>query len=426
MPNDHVPVTLFELLSNSLVLRQIIPYLPISGLLSLGATSTSFQTLVFQTAGVFRYLDLSTVKGAGIPIAPIDVGGEVWRAERMDEALTEDDFYAGPLRGVFSNLRRKNVLGDVQTLILDGLSVPVDLIWEILGVPDYNIRILSIREAKNLNEKKLMQVLRHCVRPSQPQGTPKLKGLYVFGPKDRSHSESAGRATDGQTYNNRRGVMSSEGAQLGMKLNHKSPEASSSVLAAEEDRWYQPSGRMLSKAPIREWVETVKACEGLIAFDAVLCRGLRHSIRGPSADTEDPAPVDHIRDLPPAIATIALGPSGCAMCGTSPEGPVVFGTGSQAALPLLAPPPLHSSTVRAAQRPSPATGYRPKLFVGCSLCLVDRWCERCSKWWCLHCFIGHMKFSPHRTIIKVHLGLCIEGCLVSELMAGAGEGGMWG
>ena len=455
MSCDHVPVTLLELLSNSLVLQQTVPYLPVSGLLSLGATSRSFQALVYQTSGVFRYLDLSLVRGAGagVAIAPIDVGGEVWRAERMDEALTEDDFYAGPLRGVFSNLRRKNLLGHVQTLILDGLSVPADLLWDIIGNSDYNVRILSVREVKNLNEKKLMQILRYCVRPSRPKDTPKLKGLYVFGPKERSNSKPVGSAPGGQALGNSGGVMSSEGAQLGMDLNQKSHEALSSAHAAGEDEWYQASGKMISKAFMQDWAETVKACEGLIAFDAVLCRGLSHSIRGPPAHTDESASADPVEPLetnilPPAIATVALGPTGCAMCGTSPEGPVVFDTASQAVLPLLSPPPTHSSTIRAAQRPASATGPPPRLFVRCTSCLVDRWCERCSKFWCESCF-NYKKFDPYKTmtkigaptdvsaarytggkgledISKVYLGLCIEDCLVSELMAGAGSGGMWG
>jgi hypothetical protein len=28
--------------------------------------------------------------------------------------------------------------------------------------------------------------------------------------------------------------------------------------------------------------------------------------------------------------------------------------------------------------------------------------------------------------IKVHMGLCLEHCLVGEMMAGAGSHGMWG
>ncbi|MCJ1367445.1 hypothetical protein MMC16_006578 [Acarospora aff. strigata] len=452
-----IPVTLFEVLSIDLVLHQTVPYLPISALLSLAGTSKSFQTLLYNTPGIFRYLNLSTVQGAAIPFAPIDPGGEVWRSQRMDEAVTEDDFYAGPLRGIFSNLRRKNILQDVQTLVLDGLSVSADLIWEIIRDAQYNVRLLSIREVKNLNEKKLMQILRYCVRPSRAKDTPKLKGLYVFGPKDSTAGLKAGRQslTTGHAPNGNMGVMSSEGAQLGMEWNHKSHDALSSALAADGDRWYQPWGKIITGVG-GEWAETVQACEGIIAFDAVLCRGPRHHMRSPGADTDDSSG-DEVslmellctHSLPPSIATIALGPGGCTNCHTSPEGPAIFGAAPQAALPLLAPPPLHSSTLSAAQRPITEIGKPPpKLFVRCAACQSDRCCEHCNKWWCETCYpnnqldpystmeridkpldliaAGYIDGTKSEDMIKVHLGLCIEGCLVSEMMAGAGEGGMWG
>lgn len=444
----HVPVTLLELLSNTLILLQTVPYVPISALLSLAATSKTFQDLLYGTPRVFRYLDLSTVKGAAIPFAPIDAGGEVWRSERMDEAVTEDDFYSGPLRGVFSNLQRKTILRDVQTLILDGLSAPADLIWEIICEDKYNVRILSIREAKNLNEKKLMQVLRYCVRPSRPEGTPRLKGLYVFGPKDTHALEAGWNSSETQVVNPT-GVTSSEGAQLGMEWNHKSHQALSSALAAEGDRWYRASGRMTAKLPTTEWAETVRACEGLIAFDAVLCRGPRHNLTRQSSAQTPTEKSERLSNyyLPPTIATVALGPSGCAMCHKSPEAPAFFGAVFQGDIPLLAPPPLHSSTVRAAQCPSMGRRDPPPLFVRCEACLRDRWCERCNKWWCESCHgnnetnlytpmqkvelaqdliaAGYTNGKRSEDTLKVLLGLCVEGCLVSEMKAGVGSGGMW-
>ncbi|KAI9881288.1 MAG: hypothetical protein M1830_005574 [Pleopsidium flavum] len=447
--SSHVPVTLLELLSNTLIMHQTVPYLPISALLFLAATSKTFEELLYRTPGVFRYLDLSTVKGAAIPFAPIDAGGEVWRSQRMDEAVTEDDFYSGPLRGVFANLTRKNILQDVQTLILDGLSVPADLIWEIICEGKYNVRILSIREAKNLNEKKLMQVLRYCVRPSRPEGTPRLKGLYVFGPRD-THALEAGWSSLENDVSNVTGITSSEGAQLGMEWNQKSHHALSSALAADGDRWYRASGRMTTKLPATEWAETVRACDGLIAFDAVLCRGPRHDLAAQSS-VQVPAETSErlsMYFLPPTIATVALGASGCAKCHNSPEGPAFPGGISKPDIPLLAPPPLHSSTVRAAQRPSIGIRDSPPLFVRCEACLRDRWCERCNKWWCEACHgnnetnlytpmqkvelaqdliaAGYINGKRSEDILKVLLGLCVEGCLVSEMMAGAGSGGMWG
>ena len=175
---------LADLLSNSLVLRQTAPYLPVASIFALAATSKSLHHLVHESPDVFRYLDLSTVKSAIVPYAPLDSGGVSWRAERMDESLTEDEFYSGPIRGIFSKLQRRNVLRSVQTLVLDGLSVPADLVRDIIAEDTFNVRILSIRECKHLNERKLQQVLRYAVRPSRPAGTPKIKGIYFFGQRE--------------------------------------------------------------------------------------------------------------------------------------------------------------------------------------------------------------------------------------------------
>jgi hypothetical protein len=90
--SSDLPVSLLYLLSNSLVLDQTVPYLPVSSLLALGATSKSFKDLIHRTPNVFRYLDLSNVKSAQFEIANIDSGGEVWRNVQLDENVTEDEF----------------------------------------------------------------------------------------------------------------------------------------------------------------------------------------------------------------------------------------------------------------------------------------------------------------------------------------------
>jgi hypothetical protein len=89
--NTNLPTSLLQLLSNTLVLDQTAPYLPISSLLALGATSKDFKALVHNTPNVFRYLDLSKVKPAQFVIANIDNGGEVWRNVQLDENVTEDE-----------------------------------------------------------------------------------------------------------------------------------------------------------------------------------------------------------------------------------------------------------------------------------------------------------------------------------------------
>ncbi|MCJ1477196.1 hypothetical protein MMC13_005867 [Lambiella insularis] len=431
------PSPLLELLSNTLILYQICPHLPISALMNLAATSKSFQHLIYDTPNVFQYLDLSTIKGAAVDFGPIDPGGEIWRSERMDEAITEDEFYGGPLRGVFSALKKKGVLQDVQTLILDGLSVPADLISELVTDPELNIHILSIREAKNLNEGKLKQFLKHICRLNRPDGLPKLKGLYLFVPRSKggrgpSSTKEISRVSPALS----RGITNSIGAQLGMQWNQRSQHALSSALDSNYDPWYQPTIGLTTFAEhLSGWADVLSVCRGIIAFDAVLCRGPRHNINTTMTTGAF---------LGPMTATVALGPNGCQLCHSAPEGPAILGRAPPDQLPLLDPPPLHSSKISVAQTLPSATHISSdlRLFLRCRLCLIDRWCEGCNKFFCENCYqtwetstytqlqkaeMAENGSGPGlRMGIKVHLGLCIEDCLVGEMYNGAGSGGMWG
>lgn len=451
--NDSItpPTSLVNLLSNSLVLRQTAPYLPTASVFALAATSKSLRHLVQDAPEVVRHLDLSTVKSAIVSYEPLDSGGISWRAERMDESLTEDEFYSGPLRGIFSKLERRHMLQNVHTMVLDGLSVPADLVREIIAEDRFNVRILSIREVKHLNERKLQQVLRYAVRPTRPAGTPKIKGIYLFGPRD--HTPSTSTPNDKKKKSRQaspvRGVTSSQGAQIGAEWNQKSTTALNAVLAKTDDKWYQSSGKMIAKRPSLDWAETLKACEGVIAFDAVLCRGPRHDpatafVQDPSTPGM-PHPASYLN---PAVATVALGSHGCETCQSCPETPAVFGSTPSSWLPLLSPVPLHSSSIRAAQMPHTIDGSAPPpLYIRCEDCLKGRWCERCHKWWDEDCYTGstvaqrtelqQTEFTedvqsdgatcvvPKQTI-KVHMGLCVESCLVGVMEAGAGSNGMWG
>lgn len=463
--------TLGCLLANHVILRHTAPYIPVRGLLATAATCKTLRSIINDNPDPWRHLDLSTIKSAVLDTSPIDVGGMSWRAERMDEALSEDDFYAGPLRGIFNKLHNKRILQFVHILVLDGLSVPADLVREILADDRFNVRILSIREAKHLNQGKLQQLLRYLVRPTRPENTPKLRALYVFGPTDASKSITMDSVGNGPPLGG--GVTVSEGAQIGAEWNHRSSAALTSHLSDEEKRWYGCSGRAM-KRPQSDWPDTLQACRGLITFDAVLCRGPRHDI----------TKVSSREFLQPAIATVALGPSGCDSCGSSPEGAASFNSSPEYTLPLLSPPPLHASTVRAAQRPDQAStpvlvndaagmsagarrldnaesapslahGY-PRLLLRCEDCLRGRWCERCNRWWCEDCYHEPVSRSHLRTDlqqvelreelrqngwegehvdssvrasgspVKVYSKLCVERCLVSEMMSGAGSNGMWG
>ena len=426
---DRLPTTLIDLLANSVILRQIAPYVPLRSLLDLSATNSTIRD-IFTQSEAWRHLDLSRVKSAMIEATPLDVGGISWRSQRMDEALTEDEFYAGPLRGIFSRLKRNQILKYVQTLILDGLSVPADIIREVATEPQYSVRILSIREAKNLNQSRLQQSLRYIVRPTRAEGTPRLKALYCFGSKDSIKSKVWQQQ---QRPAIATGVTASEGAQIGAAWNERSSTALSSTLSDDEARWYNCTGRLM-KRPLSDWPETMRACKGLIAFDAVLCRGPRHDIT--KVDSKD--------FLQPAIATVALGPRGCETCGSCPEGPAVSGESPEYALPLLSPPPSHSSTLRAAQCPQSVLSPYPKLILRCEDCLRSRWCERCNRWWCEDCYVEPRSrvqptelqqvelrdqvrnegweyitrevYDGETPQVKVYSKLCTEHCLVSEMV----------
>ncbi|KAM0720820.1 hypothetical protein Q7P37_003105 [Cladosporium fusiforme] len=429
--------TLLDLLSINLILKQTAPYLPISTLLALAATNASFKTLIESQPEAWRYLDLSTAKSAIIDTSPIDTGGISWRAERMDEALTEDDFYSGPLRGTFSKLHNKGVLRHVHTLVLDGLSVPADLVREIIAEERFNVKILSLRECKNLNHSKLQQVLRYTFRPGRPENTTRLRGLYIFGRRDATpNPPMQSTPTSIPTHHPPTGVLASQGAQIGSEWNSRSSATlNQSLPSDDQQRWYGCSGRVLTH-PTVDWAYTLYNCQEVLTFDAVLCRGPRHDISKASGKGY----------LDPRVANVALGPQGCESCGGCPEEPAVFGQTAHYTLPLLAPPPTHSSTVRAAQKPEATNAKSPTFIARCGDCLQGRWCERCNRWWCESCYQEPVpsaasssqpsvppatvepstgaSMAPPGAAIKVYSKLCVEHCLVGEMMISAD--GFWG
>ncbi|KAI0467593.1 hypothetical protein F4859DRAFT_239312 [Xylaria cf. heliscus] len=381
--SDLTP-SLLDLLSNTLVLYQTIPYLPISAILNIAATSRSFRHLLHTTPGVFRHLDLTRVSTAQFDIDGIDHGGEVWRNVQVDENLTEDDFYSGPLRGIFTSLRRRDILRHVGTLVLDGLSVTSEFLNDLLVDPASRVRILSIREVKNLNEHKLMQALKYACRPSRPDDTPRLKALYYFGKRDAVAALApAPRA--------------SRGADISAGWNHKSQHALKESIEGVGDDWYGRKGRMISRPIADGWAETLLDCRDALRFDAVLCTGPRHQNSpafGKVATVSGGSPW--------GVATFAVG--GCASCGSAPEGFTTYGDSPSEALPLLSPVPLHSSSLKSATRPAPdghgpgyghghghghgqGNGNGKHAFVPrCLECIRERYCFSCNQWWCEACY----------------------------------------
>jgi len=91
LPDELRQGSLLYLLANTLILSHTTPYLPVSALLNLAATSRSFRGLVYETPQVFRHLDLSAVRSAQFKIQAIDPGGLTWRNAQVDENLTENE-----------------------------------------------------------------------------------------------------------------------------------------------------------------------------------------------------------------------------------------------------------------------------------------------------------------------------------------------
>lgn len=375
--------SLVDVLSNGLILDHMAPYLGASSLLALSSTSRFIRSMILDTPYVFRHLDLTQCRGA--QVAPSGAAASVPMDEDM---VTEDEFYAAPLRGIFDTLARRSILQGVRTLILDGLSVPADVVGDIMLSDRFNVNVLSIRDCQHLNERKLMQVLQYSVRPTRPPGTPRVKAIYHFTPM-----ESQPSAPVRPRYRDWWGSRCQSPSAT-------PPLAESAPGPAQfqvQNAWYRPSGQLLKNNVDEEWAKTIQKCEGIIAFDTVLCRGPRHDLFSTTKQSEG-------RSLGPAIATVALGPQGCDGCNTCPEGPAIWGQSALENFPLLAPIPLHSSSIKAAKRPDLYSDKSPVFIARCTDCMTDRRCHRCSKWFCSDCLPQPVRIrvnlSPHQTAVQ--------------------------
>lgn len=61
--------------------------------------------------------------------------------------------------------------------------MPSDICDEIINGSRFSVRLLSIRDAKNLDESKLRAALQYACRPGR-DADPRLQGLYFFGPSN--------------------------------------------------------------------------------------------------------------------------------------------------------------------------------------------------------------------------------------------------
>lgn len=397
--------SLVDVLSNSLILDHMAPYLSASSIFALASTSRSLKAIILETPYVFRHLDLTQSRGAYPPPKDASVSdGGLQTSGYVDDSMTEDDFYSAPLRHVFANLERRSILQDVRTLVLDGLAVPADLVAEIVLNERFNVRILSIRDCRHLNERKLMQVLQYAARPSRPRGTPRLEGIYHFTPMN--HTRTMVRSKYRDWWSSRCAVQAPCGATAAeTDVSPHGQQMESPQYC--QNAWYRPSGRLFQRTIEDGWAQTIQRCEGVIAFDAVLCRGPRHNAElstAPAGNHGGPQRDEDRLILAPAIATIALGPDGCDGCHSSPEGPAIWGQSPPRQFPLLTPPPLHSSSIAAAKRPALFPEDHPAMIARCADCLNDRWCHRCNKWFCNSC-LPHPErvssnLSPHQTAVR--------------------------
>ena len=74
---ESQPVTLVDLLNNTLIWRQTAPYLSAGSVLALSATARTFRRTICDSPETFRHLNLSLVKSATLAdSSPIDSGGK--------------------------------------------------------------------------------------------------------------------------------------------------------------------------------------------------------------------------------------------------------------------------------------------------------------------------------------------------------------
>lgn len=248
-----------------------------------------------------------------------------------------------------------------------------------------------------------MQSLRYACRPGRSDGTPRLKGLYIFGKKDSLTLPSTSAAS----------TPSVKSASISINWNHKSTNALKEAINAEGDEWYRQRGKMIHKPVADGWAETLLDCRSAIQFDACLCTGPRHQ----NSPAFGKVPVSNVPGAqhPWSVATFALG--GCATCGCAPEGFTTYGESSLQESPLLSPVLAHSSNVKTASRPQKSSfdNGAPKFVPRCWDCIRDRFCFSCQEWWCESCY--QVPTPAELELQHVHIVQDTSGLADHEMMA---------
>lgn len=311
------PLSLIDILSNEYLLLATTPYLLPTELLALARCSHSYYSLVTHSRSVWRHLNLSA------PPRALPSHSSTAIALRSPTPIYQTE--------LTTLLSKPFVLRDVKTLVLDGLPVTADLLRGLLTAPEYRIQLLSIRECSQINERELMVLFKFITSPKREHG-PTLKGCYYFGNMDAPG-----------------GNMDAPGGILPSLSKARDPGA---------------KGRFLGDKINADWVDVVRQCQGLIAFDTRLCHGPRHEEGNANYAQSQ-------------LANVRLSAC-CAGCGSAAEA-----RGSQDAPSVVAAPvPITTSDLRVACR----TACRQQDDVlWCESCVKDRWCESCDKWWCETC-----------------------------------------
>ena len=93
--DDVVPTPttsdLLQVLLNQLFFYNIVPYLAVDDLLHLGAASRSIRSLIHDTPGAWRHLDLTRVKAAQSQDDKTDPEEQRWHNLQLREYVTEDE-----------------------------------------------------------------------------------------------------------------------------------------------------------------------------------------------------------------------------------------------------------------------------------------------------------------------------------------------
>lgn len=292
--------TLLDILQNDLILRHTSPYIGTASLFSLKAVCRTLNKIIRSEPQVFRYLDLSSVRSINKPIWPPNSAIN----------LTPDEYYGKPVHDAFEALGACSCLEHVSTLVLDSVYLPCKTLLTILNDDRNRVRILSLQAVLLLSQDELAHVLRYVTRRGRPEGTPSLRALYYFRGKGvESPIEQIFRDTT--MIGEHEGITTRSGASLG---GAKWSVPKSSI---DDDPYahspYVTVGPCLAHAQDKlsdDWANLVRACEGLIAFDMVLC-------------PHDPARLVQ-PDPRPRFATIRLPP--CSQCHSCPEGAAYPGT----------------------------------------------------------------------------------------------------